>query len=76
MRTADAVGDLLEHGGARPVGDIGSNFHAAIDGAGMQHQRVGLGEAHALGIELVEQNVIVLRERRLVQAFGLHAQER
>ena len=69
----DAVGDLFEHSGARAIGDIGSNFRAAIDGSGMKNQSVGLGEFHAFGVELIEQDVIVLREGRLVEAFGLHA---
>src|SRR5271165_733039 len=70
----DAIGDLLKHAGLRAVGDFGSNFGAAIDGAGMQDEGIGLGEFHALGVELVEQDVVALRERRFVEALGLHAE--
>ncbi len=68
-----AIGDLLEHRRARAIGNIGRNFRAAIDGTRMKNQRVWLGEFHARGIELVEQDVIVLRERGLMQALGLNA---
>ncbi len=70
----DAVGDLFEHSGLRAVGDFRRDFDAAIDGAGMQDQRVGLGKSHAFGVELVEKDVVALREGRLVEAFSLHAQ--
>src|SRR5271157_1405883 len=70
-----AVGHLFEDSGARPIGDFRSNFGAAIDGAGMQDKCVLLGQAHAFLVKLVEQNVIVLRERGLVQTLGLHAQD-
>src|SRR5208337_2153328 len=69
------IGYLFEYGGARPVGHFRGNFDAAIDGAGMQDERVLFGQAHAFGVELVEQNVVVLRERRLVQTLGLHTQD-
>src|ERR1700720_2464200 len=62
----DAVGDLFENGGLRAVGNFGSDFGAAVDGPRMKNQRLGLGEFHALGVELVKQDVIALRERRLV----------
>ena len=41
----EAVGDLLEHGGLRPVGHGGVNFQAANDRAGMQNERVRTREA-------------------------------
>src|ERR1700719_1105655 len=69
----DAVGDLFEHGGLRAVGDFGGDFHAAVDRPRMKNQSFGLGEVHALGLPLIKQNVIALRERRLVEAFGLYA---
>jgi len=43
--------------------------------AGMKNQGFGLGEFHALGVELIKQDVIALRKRRFVQAFGLHAKD-
>ena len=71
----DAVGDLLEDGGLRAVGDFGSNFGAAIDWAGMKDERIGLGEFHTRGVQLVEKNIIVVRERRFEEAFGLDAKD-
>ena len=49
----DAIGDLLEYRGARPVGDIRSDFRAAVDRAGMEDERIGFGAFHALGVQLV-----------------------
>src|SRR6516164_2633510 len=71
----DSVGDLLENGGARPIGNLRSNFDPAIDGSRVKNQSVGLRELHAPGIELVEKDVVVLRKRRLVQALGLHSKD-
>src|SRR6202790_388201 len=71
----DPVGDLFEHGGLRAVGNFGSDFRAAVDGPRMKNQRLWFGELHALGVELIKQNVIALREGRLVEAFGLHAED-
>ncbi len=70
----EAIGDLLEDAGLRPVGDGGINFQAANHWARMQNNGVGLGAAQALGRELVAQNIIVERNGRLVNALGLHAQ--
>src|SRR5215471_3995169 len=70
----NAVGDLFEHRRLRSVRHFGSDFRATIDRARMQDQCVGLRQAHALGIQLVEQNVVALRKRRFVQTFGLYAQ--
>src|ERR1700730_150041 len=70
----DAVGDLLEHGRLRTIGNFGGDFHAPIDGTGMKDQRILPGQPHALGVQLVEQDVIALRERRLVQPLGLDPQ--
>ncbi len=71
----DAVGDLLENSGARAIGDVGSDFGSAIDRPGMEDQRIGLGQFHAFGIELVKKDVIVLGERRLMEALGLNAKD-
>src|SRR6516164_4314291 len=71
---ADPVGDLLENGRARPVGDVRGDFRTAVDGAGMKNQGVGLGKFHALGVQLVEKDVVVLRQGRFVEALGLHAE--
>src|SRR5512136_1762643 len=70
----DAVGDLLENARLRAVGNFRRNFDTAIHGAGMKHDGIGLGPAKALGIELVQQDVIVRGERRFVEALGLNAQ--
>ena len=70
----NAIGNLLKDGGLWAVGNFGSDFGAAIDGAGVKNEGVFLGQAHAFGIELVKQDVVTLREGRFVQAFGLHAQ--
>ena len=59
---SDAVGDLFEDGGLRAIGDFGSDFRAAVNRPRMKNQRVGFGEFHALGVELIEQDVIALRE--------------
>src|SRR5579871_1680521 len=71
----NAVGDLFENGGLRTVGDFGSNFRAAIDGAGMEDQCVGLGAAHTLLVQLIQQKVIVVGERWFVHALGLHTED-
>src|SRR6266481_6357518 len=73
--SGDAVGDLLENGGLRAVSNFGSNFHAAVDRPGMKNQGFGLREFHALGVELIKQDVIALRKRWFMQAFGLHAED-
>src|SRR5260370_13371620 len=73
--SGDTVGDLLENGGLRAVSNFGSNFHAAVDRPGMKNQGFGLGEFHALGVELIKQDVIALRKRRFVQAVGLQAKD-
>src|SRR5579864_6573834 len=44
----DAVGDLFEHGRLRAVGNFWRDLRAAIDWPGMENQRLGLGEFHAL----------------------------
>src|SRR5216684_541049 len=71
----DAVGDLFENGGLRAVGNLGSDFHAAVNRPRMKNQRIGLGEFHALSVELIKQDVIALRKRRFIEAFGLHAKD-
>src|SRR6516165_9353318 len=70
----DAVGDLLEYRGAGTVGDVRSNFRSTVDGAGMEDERVGLGEFHALGVQLIQEQVIRVRKRGFLQAFGLYAE--
>src|SRR5579862_7587699 len=72
----EAVGDLFEHAGLRAIGDGGIDFEAADDGAGVQHERVGLREQQARGRELVLRDVFVWSERGLMEALGLHAQDR
>src|SRR6202043_47370 len=72
----DAVGDLLENAGLRTVGNLWRNFHATVHGTRMQHDGVGFGATQTLGIELIQQNVVVGGKRGFVQAFGLHAQHK
>ena len=40
----------------------------------MQHNRVPMRPLQPLGIELIQQNVVVRRKRRIVQPLRLHAQ--
>src|SRR5438445_4748070 len=70
----DPVRHLLQHARLRSIRHVGRNLDSAIDRTGMQDNRVAVGTPQPLGIELVEQDVIVRRERRIVQPFGLHAQ--
>src|SRR5208283_1174959 len=44
----NAVGDLLKHRRLRAVGYLRSDLGAAIDGPGMQNERIFFGQAHAL----------------------------
>src|SRR5258708_21873842 len=69
-----AVGDLFQHAGLRPVRDSRIDFKAAHHGAGMQHQSIRTRQPQALRSQLVLQNVFIDRQRGLVQAFLLHAQ--
>ena len=41
----------------------------------MQDEGIGLGEFHAGGVELIEKDVIVVREGRFEEAFGLDAED-
>src|SRR5271170_1706257 len=70
----EAIGNLLEHAGLRPIGYGGVDFQAAHDRAGMQDERVRPREAQARGSELIARDIFIGSERRLVNAFGLHAQ--
>ena len=70
----DPVGDLFEHTGLRPVGDLRGNLDAAVDRTGMEDDGVPVGAAQPLVVELVEKDVIAGGKRRIVQPFGLHAQ--
>src|SRR5580692_12231467 len=70
----DPIGDLLEDAGLRTVGDFRSDLHAAIHRAGMENDGVGLGEAQALGAELIEKNVVSGGKRGFVKPLGLYAQ--
>src|SRR5580704_5295744 len=69
-----SVGHLFKYGGLRPIRNFRGNFRAAIDGTGMQNQSIRLGELHAFGMQLVQEQIIIVRERRLVQSLGLHSQ--
>src|SRR5271154_557464 len=69
----EAIGNLLEHAGLRPIGYGGVDFQAAHDRAGMQDQSVRPREAQARGSQLISGNVFVGRERGFVNALGLHA---
>src|SRR5580704_13493038 len=59
-----SVGHSLEHRGLWPIRNFRSDFRAAINGTGMQDQSIRLGELHAFGMQLVQQQIIVVRERR------------
>src|SRR5882724_3158592 len=67
-----AVRDLFQHAGLRPVSDSRINFEAAYHGAGMQHQRIGPRQTQALRRELILQNIFIDWQRGFVQAFLLH----
>jgi len=69
----DAVSDLLENAGLGAVGDFRRDFAAAIHGARMQNERIGLRVAEALGVELIAENVVFVGNGWFVHAFGLHA---
>src|SRR2546427_8036395 len=70
----DSVSDLFENAGLRAIGDIRRDFDAAIYGPGMEDDGVRPGTAEPAGIELVTEDVIVGRERGLVEALGLDAE--
>ncbi len=74
MRIGQTVGDLLENAGLRSIGHGGINFQAAHDRAGMQNQSVRSREPQARGSELIACDVFLGRERRLVNALRLDAQ--
>src|ERR1700739_2711921 len=69
----NAVGDLLENGRAWPIGNVWRNLRAAVNRARVKDQRVRLGEFHALGIELIQKDVIVLGKRGLSESFRLNS---
>src|SRR5258708_17151566 len=68
----NAVGYLVQHTRLRTVGDLWRNFNAAVHRPGMQHNRIPLGTAEPLAIQLIQQDVITRRECGLVQPFRLH----
>src|ERR1700676_763951 len=70
----EAVGDLFQNAGLRPIGDGGINFEAPDHGTRMQNERIGPRKPQAFRRQLVLQDVFVDRQRRFVQAFLLHAQ--
>src|SRR5580704_3164853 len=70
----DPIRDLLEDAGLRTVSDFRSDLHPAIHRAGMENDGVGLGEAQALGAELIEKNVVCGGKRGFVKALGLYAE--
>src|SRR6202049_5034277 len=70
----EAVGDLFENAGLRPVGDGGINCEAPDHGTRMQNERIGPRQPQAFRRQLVLQDVFVDRQRRFVQAFLLPAQ--
>src|ERR1700676_402698 len=72
----ETVGHLIEHAGLRAVGNLRRNFDPAIHRAGMQHERVGASAPQAFRAELRQQDVVLGRKCRFVQAFRLHAQNK
>src|SRR6266436_1098107 len=56
----DSVADLLQHARLRRIRDVWRNFDPAIHRPGMQHDGVRFRMAQAPGVELVQQNVIIL----------------
>ena len=72
---SDAVGYLFENAGLRAVRDFRRDFAAAIHGAGMQNERIGLRVAETIGVELIAKNIIFVGDGWFVHAFCLHAKD-
>src|SRR5690242_8384533 len=71
----NAIGDLLEDAGLRPIGDFGSDLHTTIHGTGVENDGVGPGVAEAFGVELIEKNIVRGGKSGFVEAFGLDAED-
>src|SRR6266404_3921390 len=72
----DAIGHLIQYARLRSVGDLRRNLNAAIHRSRMQHNRIRFGSTKTLAIQLVQQNIIVRRKRRLVQSFRLYPEHK
>ena len=70
----EAVGDLLEDGGLRAVGDACGDLHAADDGAGVHDDGAGRVGGEALAGELIAGLVFVEIELKAGEALGLDAE--
>src|SRR6266481_4193168 len=68
----DAVRHLLQHTRLRAICDLRRNLNAAVHRPWMQHNRIPVGTPQALAIQLIQQDIIIRRERGLVQPFRLH----
>src|SRR5262245_51092844 len=69
------VGDLFEHAGLRAVGHCRVDFESADHGSWVQHKRFRARTPQPLGRELVEENVLLERQSRLMEALLLHAED-
>src|SRR5215472_5233789 len=71
-----AIRYLFEHARLRAISDIRRNLDPAVNRARVQHNRIAVRTSQPLRIQLIQQNVVVRRKRRIVQPLGLHAQHK
>ena len=76
MRNGQAIGDLVQDNRVRTISDIGSYFHATVNGSGSHDQDVVLGQSHAFPVHGIEQGILAhRREWSCVLPFKLNSQE-
>src|SRR5580704_3488101 len=73
---SQAVGDLVKNDGAAAVGDVAVNLDAAVDGAGVHDEGIGLGAGEPGFVEAEEAGVFAEAGKHgLALAFVLDAEE-
>src|SRR6266568_4896263 len=65
---------LLKHARPRPIRHVRRNLDSPVNWPRMQHNRVPMRALQPFRIELIEQNVVVRRKRRIIQPLRLHPQ--
>src|SRR5437879_1454748 len=69
-----AVLHLVEDYGLLKIGDLGGQLAPAVDGPGVHHDGIWLGQGHVVQAQSVEVKIFARLQRRIVLPLQLHAQ--